>query len=208
MKKNIIKIISASFLVVTFISGCQTMNGGINEESFVNNHWKEAVPTISGDPSMIPYGWNSDVDVWIPEGKGPFPAVVLMHGCGGANSADIYPDWGYRYRNMGYVAILVDSFSSRGFSNQCKEYGSDFKRATVLDRVRDAYRALHTLAKHPKVDPYRIYIHGWSNGGSVVLSSLTPDIHEWIEGTEDDPSVWKYRFAGGISYYPPCGNIQ
>ena len=67
---------------------------------------------------------------------------------------------------------------------------------------------MHTLAKHPKVDPYRIYIHGWSNGGSVVLSSLTPDIHEWIEGTEDDPSVWKYRFAGGIAYYPPCGNMQ
>ena len=48
---------------------------------------------------------------------------------------------------------------------------------------------------------------GWSNGGAAVLSALTPDIHEWIPGTEDNPEVWRHRFAGGIAYYPPCGHM-
>ena len=169
--------------------------------------WKEPVSLIRGDPKLNPEIWFNDVEIWRPEGKGPFPAVVMMHGCGGASSADTFPDWGNRYKDMGYVSVLVDGFSSRGFSHQCRRYGANFTRATVLDRVRDAYRALHMLADHPDIDPNRIYIHGWSNGGAAVLSALTPDIHEWIPGTEDNPEVWRHRFAGGIAYYPPCGHM-
>ena len=43
--------------------------------------WKEPVPLISGDPKLNPETGCNDVEIWRPEGSGPFPAVVMMHGC-------------------------------------------------------------------------------------------------------------------------------
>ena len=49
-----------------------------------------------------------------PEGAGPFPAVVLMHGCSG-----LWRPWGDlwtgRLVRWGYVVVQVDSFRPRGY---------------------------------------------------------------------------------------------
>ena len=63
-----------------------------------------------------------------PAGAGPFPAVVMMHGCSGIYSnsnptsgvASINREWGDRLVAAGYVALLVDSFTPRNApQNQC-----------------------------------------------------------------------------------------
>jgi dienelactone hydrolase len=41
-------------------------------------------------------------------GPGPFPAVVLLHGCGGYHSSMM--SWTDRLAAWGYVALSVDSF--------------------------------------------------------------------------------------------------
>nr|WP_264484369.1 dienelactone hydrolase family protein [Mesorhizobium sp. PAMC28654] len=48
-----------------------------------------------------------------PQGEGPFPAVVVLHGCMG-----LFPSerkaWSERLSSWGYVVLFVDSFSTRG----------------------------------------------------------------------------------------------
>src|SRR5438105_2650861 len=46
-------------------------------------------------------------DEYRPRGDGPFPAVVLLHGCGGVSPST--RQWGRWFRAHGYVALVVDS---------------------------------------------------------------------------------------------------
>jgi dienelactone hydrolase len=49
-----------------------------------------------------------------PVGEGPFPAIVMLHGCAGP-----WPlrdeMWSRRMVDWGYVVLRVDSFGPRGF---------------------------------------------------------------------------------------------
>jgi hypothetical protein len=47
-----------------------------------------------------------------PKGDGPFPAIVLLHGCSGLGRANEV--WTARLVDWGYVVLNVDSFGPRG----------------------------------------------------------------------------------------------
>jgi dienelactone hydrolase len=47
-----------------------------------------------------------------PDGPGPFPAVIVLHGCSGPHRKDA--DWAAWLRREGYVAVVTDSFRPRG----------------------------------------------------------------------------------------------
>src|SRR2546427_10564744 len=49
-----------------------------------------------------------------PDGPGPFPAVVLMHGCHGVSQST--RDWARWVRDPGYVALIVDPGAARGIT--------------------------------------------------------------------------------------------
>src|SRR5512140_1480438 len=53
-----------------------------------------------------------------PGGVGPFPAVVLLHGCGGISQRRDHR-WAERLTGWGYVTLQVDSFGLRGLSSVC-----------------------------------------------------------------------------------------
>ena len=94
-----------------------------------------------------------------PKGRGPFPAVVLLHTCLGlpAERASI----GARIASWGYVALFVDDFATRGLKETC---AVDFKPA-----LADAYGALTYLASRPDVDAERVAAVGFSQGGDTAL---------------------------------------
>src|SRR5258708_28942585 len=77
-----------------------------------------------------------------PEGAGPFPAVIGLHGCGGMSDttkrklADELVGWGY-------VVLLVDSFATRGAEHACTGGYSDIAGM----RRSDASGALAFLAR-------------------------------------------------------------
>ena len=71
-----------------------------------------------------------------PVGDGPFPAVVMLHGCGGP-SLHINP-WEERLISMGYVTLRVDSFGPRGESNICANV---FSKIGPFVRARDSHDA-------------------------------------------------------------------
>lgn len=134
-----------------------------------------------------------------PEGKGPFPAIVMMHGCSGlygktGRPTRSYQFWAEHFRDRGYVTVLLDSFGPRGEREICTQ--KDRRISEAADRPRDAHAALAWLAGRPDIDPARISIMGWSNGGTTVLNSVKPD----APGREANG----LRFRAAIAFYPGC----
>jgi dienelactone hydrolase len=124
-----------------------------------------------------------------PDGEGPFPAVVLMHGCGGIwRWNDVWSD---RLAGWGFVVLDVDSFGPRGKTSICENGGS----ITGEMRALDAYGAKTFLAGAPFVDPTRIALIGMSHGGWAVLNAAR-------RATFSDLELKPFQAA--IALYPWC----
>ena len=132
-----------------------------------------------------------------PEGDGPRPALVLMHGCSGLfnRNGRIFPldqAW-MRAVVQGYVALTVDSASPRGFGHTCT---AGPERATMWrDRSKDAFAALQYLQARPFVRADRVGLMGWSQGGGVVLLSIN-------DKSIGRPSALAHDFRAAVSFYP------
>jgi len=129
-----------------------------------------------------------------PEGNGPFPALVLMHGCHGVSES--VRGWGRWFRARGYVALVVDSWGSRGLGEQCTP-GEDLPNTARLD---DAIGALRWLHSRPYVDRDRIGIIGWSNGGAFAMAAVNGPTHERTKMRGVEIPAPGYRAA--IAVYP------
>ena len=112
----------------------------------------------TGDPVVL------SGDLGFPPGAGPFPAVILAHGCSG-----ILPGkeaaWASVLREWGYATFVVDSFSGRNLIEAC----TNARALTGTQRVPDAYGALRILVTHPKIDPRRVALMGFSHGGLLTM---------------------------------------
>ena len=137
-----------------------------------------------------------------PAGKGPFPAVVMMHGCGGAyarqgslNARHLM--WGEYLAEHGYIALMLDSFTPRGIKELCTQKFFD-RTLKEADRVGDAYAALRFLRGQINVDAKRIGILGWSHGGGSVLATISKPPKSRSENEHEE------GFAAAVSFYPGC----
>jgi dienelactone hydrolase len=132
-------------------------------------------------------------ELMMPAGTGPFPAVILLHGCFGVTPASRqrlleYASW---YADRGYAGLILDSFAPRGVSTLC--VGGE---PSPFTRALDAYRALEYLAGLGSIDPRRVVLQGHSHGGATVLTAL--------DGLTAEMAGTPLRFAAGVAYYPPC----
>ena len=99
----------------------------------------------------------------LPPGIERVPAVVLMHGSGGAGAnVDL---WAQEWNGIGVAAFIVDSFTGRGV----QETITDQTRIGHLSMIIDAYRALDLLSKQTRIDASRIALMGFSKGGFAAL---------------------------------------
>jgi dienelactone hydrolase len=129
-----------------------------------------------------------------PQGDGPFPAMVLLHGCSGLGENALR--WASWLKDEGYVALAVDSFAPRHISNICGPQG--WLTLGVSERVWDAFGALAYLRALPFVDRDRIGVMGWSHGGMTALRAGNKLLQ---------PSDGGFRVA--IAFYPSCaGNLS
>ena len=131
-----------------------------------------------------------------PRESGKRGAVVMVHGCGGAygRNGRLNPRhqmWGEYLAAQGYIALMVDSFTSRGIKEVCTQKTST-RTIRPRDRVGDAYAALAYLRSRPDVDAANVSLLGWSHGGSTVLNAMA-------RAPSSSPG-----FTRAIAFYPGC----
>jgi dienelactone hydrolase len=119
-----------------------------------------------------------------PDGPGPFPAAVLLHGCSGFGIH--YIAAAARLKSWGYIALALDSL---GNENRCEKSGG------AAAELVDAYAALSFLAAQSFVDQSRIAAIGYSMGGIAALAAVE-------QGGFEREARQKFRAA--VAYYPAC----
>jgi dienelactone hydrolase len=133
----------------------------------------------------------------MPAGKPgtKFPAIVLVHGSSGIG---INIDrWARELNTIGVAAFVLDSFTARGIVST----SADQSQLDHLAMLYDAYRALDLLASHPRIDPNRIGILGFSKGGVAGVYAAMDRFNN-VYGSK------KSRFAVYLAFYPPCYQYQ
>ena len=118
---------------------------------------------------------NGDVDLagrlTVPEGRGPHPAIVLVHG------------WGNRTRNADYL-IVADVFARHGIAALVYDKrgtgGSegDWQQTSISDHADDALAAVQLLQGRSDIDPGQVGIFTTSFGGLVtpLAASRSKDV--------------------------------
>src|SRR5262249_54682171 len=150
----------------------------LSDAQFLKGDSEAQTATVSGALRVAP-------------GNGRLPVVVLMHGSGGMG-ANIEM-WQREFNAAGISTFAVDGFTGRGLtqtsSNQALLGRTNF--------ILDIYRGLDVLAKHPRVDPQRIVLMGFSRGGQDALyASLTRFHQMWNKSG--------LAFAAYVPFYPDC----
>jgi carboxymethylenebutenolidase len=175
-------------------------------------------PSGDGHTALVGY-------LFAPEGPGPHPAIVLLHGRGGPYSARVnarctvvardrespcnaetlsrrHAMWGDYWAGHGYVALLVDSFGPRGRAHGYGRFTHDDPDRDAVNertvRPLDAEGALAWLAARRDVLPDRVMLQGWSNGASTALNTM---LRQAAGAAVDRTS----RFRAALVFYPGCG---
>ncbi len=127
----------------------------------------------------------------IAQGSGRLPIVVMIHGSSGMGPNIEF--WTREFNSMGVSTFALDGFTGRGLTN----VNADQASLGRLNMVLDVYRMLDVLAKHPRVDPSRIALMGFSRGGQGALFASVKRFHRaWNRSGID--------FAAYIPFYPDC----
>jgi dienelactone hydrolase len=124
-------------------------------------------------------------------GSDKLPAVILIHGSGGISAQ--LERWAQEINSVGFATFMVDSFSGRGIVNTV----TDQSQLANIAMMIDAYRALGTLAQHPRIDPNRISVMGFSKGAVAAVYSS----NQRFQKMYGPPNA---QFAAHIGVYTPC----
>jgi carboxymethylenebutenolidase len=119
----------------------------------------------------------------MPEGKGPFPAVIVIHENRGLNEHT--RDVARRFAAEGFVALAPDALSRAGGTDKMKS--PDEARAAIMamdpaDAIADLEAGLKYLASQPNVDADQIGSVGfcWGGARSFTLSTASKLLHACV----------------------------
>ena len=135
-----------------------------------------------------------------PEGRGPFPGVVALTGCGGLMTrsgrvGSLFMDWGNRLAAAGFAVVFPDSLGSRGLATQCHVQVRDRKVRATHEQVADAVAARAWLQSQPWSIKDRVALLGWSDGGVAAL---------WAVRRRAGAADGAAEFRSAVALYPGC----
>ncbi|MCC9145448.1 MULTISPECIES: S9 family peptidase [unclassified Arthrobacter] len=130
-----------------------------------------AVPVEETHPSRDGYpvhGWLA-----LPEGPGPHPVLVNIHGGPFAQYGWGYFDETQVYTNAGYAVLMCNPRGSAGYG---QAHGRSIKEAMGTHDLADVLAFVDgALAAHPELDRDRLGIMGGSYGGYLTAWTIAHD---------------------------------
>lgn len=128
-----------------------------------------AVSAFAADGKSVSYKSGDETVqgmLYAPEGKGPFPALVVIHEWWGLN--DWVKEQASKLADQGYVTLAVDLY--RGKVATTPDEAHEIMRGVPEDRAaRDLHAAVEFLRSQPNVKKDRIGSIGWCMGGGYSL---------------------------------------
>lgn len=110
--------------------------------------------------------------LYTPQGKGPFPALVVIHEWWGLN--DWVKEQASKLADQGYVTLALDLY--RGNVATTPDEAHQIMRGVPSDRAnRDLLAATTFLRAQSSVDPKRVGSIGWCMGGGYSLDLAIAD---------------------------------
>lgn len=141
--------------------------GGLNTDKFVMPeliHYK-TFDKVDGKERMIP------AFIYKPEGKGPFPVLVNIHG---GPEGQFTPSFSsiiqYYVKELGIAVIAPNVRGSTGYGKTYLAADNWYKRE---ESVKDIGTLLDWIETQSDLDAKRVCVYGGSYGGFMVLASLT-----------------------------------
>ena len=129
-----------------------------------------AIPTLTLSDRQFLIGDKNGTPVTIAGvlrvprlGTDRLPAVILVHGSGGIGGN--VDRWSQELNSIGLATFVTDSFTARGIQST----SANQVLLGRLNMILDSYRALGVLAAHPRIDPGKIVLMGFSRGGQATL---------------------------------------
>jgi carboxymethylenebutenolidase len=136
--------------------------------------------------------------LYTPDGKGPFPGILVIHEWWGLN--DWVKEQGSKLAGQGYVTLAVDLY--RGKVATTPELAHEIMRGVPEDRAkRDLHAAFEFLKSQPNVRKDRTAAIGWCMGGGYSLDvalqepTLTADVINYGHLATDPESLKKINAA-------------
>ena len=128
---------------------------------------------------MVGVKQNMHAVLIMPDGGGPYPAILLLHTSGGLKQADL--DYGQRLSQQGYVVLVPAFLAAYGITPR----GRMATFTTDADAIYgDFVAALDMLERNPQVAGHKLGAIGFSNGGYFAM---------WLAATG--------KVQAGVSYY-------
>jgi dienelactone hydrolase len=118
-----------------------------------------------------------------------------VHGSGGVgfNSGM----WVGELNKAGFATFIADSFTGRGITNTI----TDQAQLSSYAMMNDAFAALAVLMKHPRIDPDKIAVMGFSKG---AIPSLYASMNRFQSAYAPEGA----SFAAYIGFYTPCNTAM
>ena len=107
-------------------------------------------------------GMEIEGKLYLPEGDGPFPVIVLS--CGLMQPYEDYEADAQGFADSGYAAVV---FSFIDYSDPNGEQPSDYG-AVFLSETADLYAVMDSLDSLPGIDTDNVYLWGHSLGGLIA----------------------------------------
>ena len=162
--------------------------------------WRKSGPILSTEGKRgffdISYGESKaqKLDIWLPEGEGPFPVIISIHG-GAFVACD------KRQKDM--VTPMLEGLK-KGFAVAALNYRLADEAAfpEPVKDIKQAIRFLKANAPAYRLKPDQMAVWGGSAGGYMALMAcLFPD--DPYYDNERDPNLHvSAHIAGGVAWYP------
>jgi len=160
-----------------------------------------ALPLLAATSQSVSYKSGDETVqgvLYSPEGKGPFPAIVVIHEWWGLN--DWVKEQAAKLSDQGYITLAIDLY--RGKVASTPDEAHELMRGVPEDRAkRDLHAAVEFLQARPNVKKDRLGAIGWCMGGGYSLDvalqepTLAADVINYGHLATDSESTQKIHAA-------------